>query len=210
MKCAKARPLLLLLVYDEIEPQPRRRLEQHLERCENCRRELEALRKTHERVLSIAPPAPAPKLRTRVLAAAREVIVRPLPPVPWWRRLWAPVPIAAAAAVLIAGVGFGLWWWSGQPLPVPSLQLPQALVTVDVSPLESVALSLDELSADLAVAILDDERTSSVMDETLAGAEHNLEAAAELFRLDDVSSIDYRLDSLAGEITALRAAAEMI
>jgi anti-sigma factor RsiW len=90
---------------DALEPDERDRYEEHLARCENCRRELAELGEaTSALAYGVASPAPPPELRARILqeAAAERANVVPLRP----RRPWI-AGIAAVAAC--AAVGLGVW-----------------------------------------------------------------------------------------------------
>lgn len=85
MTCEECRASLVDLVYEEASPEEGRRLHAHLEGCEGCRRELEALRRVaglldrwQEIPLPVHPaPVPAPQpapigIRSRVISLRRS------------------------------------------------------------------------------------------------------------------------------------------
>lgn len=91
---------------DDIE---RAQFERHLADCAECRAEVDSLRQGASMLTELAPVAPSPELRSRILAEVATV--RPLPPQvaevrPLRRRF--PTLVAAAAAVVILGVGSGV------------------------------------------------------------------------------------------------------
>ncbi|RIQ30997.1 anti-sigma factor [Jiangella rhizosphaerae] len=84
-----------------------RRFEQHLERCADCRVEVDELRETAARLGAATAVTPPPRLREEVLTRIAEV--RPLPPrvaggpAPVLRRWWPRVATGLVAA-LVAGI----------------------------------------------------------------------------------------------------------
>jgi anti-sigma-K factor RskA len=84
-----------------------RRFETHLERCADCRVEVEELRETAARLGAATAVAPPPRLREAVMAQVAEV--RPLPPrvsdraAPALRRWW-PRVASGLVAALVAGI----------------------------------------------------------------------------------------------------------
>ena len=91
-----------------LDPAEERAFDEHLERCADCRRDLNALREAAA-ALAYAPdaPAPPPALRARLLEQARaeRPNVTPLRPRPSLR--WAFPAVAAAAAA--AAIALGIW-----------------------------------------------------------------------------------------------------
>ncbi|TDC52483.1 hypothetical protein E1212_09155 [Jiangella ureilytica] len=84
-----------------------RRFEAHLERCADCRVEVDELRETAARLGAVTAVAPPRRMREEVLARVAEV--RPLPPrtaggpAPVLRRWWPRVATGLVAA-LVAGI----------------------------------------------------------------------------------------------------------
>jgi anti-sigma-K factor RskA len=91
---------------DALDDADSRRFEDHLDACERCRNDLEALRAAASE-LAFAAPAPAPPaaLRGRIVAAARAERPNVIPL--RRRRAWA-APAAAALASAVA-VAAGAW-----------------------------------------------------------------------------------------------------
>ncbi|HEV8383000.1 MAG TPA: anti-sigma factor [Gemmatimonadales bacterium] len=79
-----------------LDREERTELERHLETCASCRAEVQSFREVSGLLaLSVAPAAPPPMLRQRVLRTARKVRS-----IPW---------LAAAAVVLAILGGLGYW-----------------------------------------------------------------------------------------------------
>lgn len=104
-----------------------RRVEQHLEACPDCARELRELRTTLELLRLVPEPLPGPELREAVMdrvAAGRDSGSRA---VAWLRSLGAPLPAAlsamAATALVVLVVG-------GPDAPPPSVSLSVAVPQV--------------------------------------------------------------------------------
>jgi anti-sigma factor RsiW len=108
--CDELKPILVELVFGELEPEPEMRAHEHLAACATCRAEEARLVALREAVRGSAA-GPAPALRERVRAALPRSPARAA--VPWFRR---PVPGYAvpAAALLSALLVLGV---SGRPAP---------------------------------------------------------------------------------------------
>jgi anti-sigma-K factor RskA len=79
-----------------LDPEERAEFERHLETCASCRAEVQSFHEvTGLLAQSVAPAAPPPTLRARVVRTARKAR-----PIPW---------LAAAAVVLAVLGGFGYW-----------------------------------------------------------------------------------------------------
>lgn len=98
-----------------LDPVERIAFERHLARCDACAWEVRGLRETAARLGEAASTAPPPRLRERVIAAARRIPqqgpqarARRIPVPAGWQH-WAPrlaavVALAAIAAAAVAGV----------------------------------------------------------------------------------------------------------
>ena len=85
-----------------LEAEERERYESHLAQCERCREELALLQESASALAwAVQSPAPAPRLRMRILDAVGGNVV-PLRP---RRRVWQSVAAVAACAA----VGLGIW-----------------------------------------------------------------------------------------------------
>ncbi len=102
---------------DAISAPDRARFERHLDRCEECAREISGLREATARLAAATAVTPPPALKARVMAAA--VATRPRPPgqereaVRTWRsrpgiRVRPAMAAAAVAAAIFAAVVFGV------------------------------------------------------------------------------------------------------
>ena len=77
MDCHKAEKLLVEYLYQELSPEKTLEVEKHLETCDACAKTLHNWRGIHRGFQrSNDVPQPAPFLKTRILAAAREEVVR--------------------------------------------------------------------------------------------------------------------------------------
>ncbi len=94
---------------DALDPEDRWTYERHLDTCERCREEVSALRETGtEMAYATEGPEPSPKLKGRILLAARaEPQMGAV--VPMRRRWLLPATSAMAVAAACAAVGLGLW-----------------------------------------------------------------------------------------------------
>lgn len=84
-------------------------LEEHIGVCEACRVSLASYEETAAALgQALAPVAPPPSLRERVLVAVPEAAVSPAPPLNLMRLpRW--LPSSAAAALLVVALGLGVW-----------------------------------------------------------------------------------------------------
>ncbi|MBX3235543.1 MAG: zf-HC2 domain-containing protein [Nitrospiraceae bacterium] len=146
-----AHPTALLLpwyVSGTLKDQERLAVEHHLADCDACRREMEELKalRLPMRDAFAATPAPAPRLKTAVMAkiqSARED--RPASnsqpaalPVgetleQWFRNLFAPRWMPTLAATLLVGQLLLLLWSAGQQSPLP----PSTISTRAVAPVST-------------------------------------------------------------------------
>ena len=91
------REQLLEYLYDEASPTSRRRIEGHLEACDECRDELRAFRNVREDLLAWGVPNP-PSVWTAFA---------PAPVVPWHRQVPAWALAAAASLMFVVGSAGG-------------------------------------------------------------------------------------------------------
>jgi anti-sigma factor RsiW len=95
-------------VLDALDEVERRAFEAHLDRCTICKEELESLRSAAASIAYAGPaPAPPPRLRERILEAARNERLAEV--IPLRRRLAVPSAITLAAAAACAAIALGLW-----------------------------------------------------------------------------------------------------
>jgi anti-sigma-K factor RskA len=92
-----------------LDPEDRWTYERHLDTCDDCREEVNALREGASQLAYAGEgPEPRPELRDRILKAAREE--RQAQVVPFRRRRWVfPATAAVAVAASFAAIGLGLW-----------------------------------------------------------------------------------------------------
>jgi hypothetical protein len=91
------RERLIDYIYDESGPEERRRVDQHLDTCEDCRREIEGLRQARRDLLAWGVPS-------------QESVWRPFAPaqpIQWWRQVPAWSLAAAAGVVFMLGAAGG-------------------------------------------------------------------------------------------------------
>ena len=102
-ECDAIRELLVGDVYDEIEPPDRARLAAHLERCPDCREEVESLRGTRRALRAAFAAVPSAPPSTLVLMPRRPALAsRPL-----WLAAAAALVGLAALALARAEISFG-------------------------------------------------------------------------------------------------------
>lgn len=129
MNCQQARDLLSLYVDGELPATERSGLEEHLERCEDCRCELEELRALVDALGSL-PEEPLPtgfgeRLHARLVRRSWRAVVAPslgrLLPASFSEVSFSPVWMRAVAVAclvvflgssLVALAGLGRGWWS--------------------------------------------------------------------------------------------------
>ncbi len=150
----------MLRLYAELPPEEAETLDAHLAGCENCRRELAALRALGETLAAEPAADPSQQLltatRERLDAALDEAALQKTPLRESFVRrylqpIFAPLQVPgqgfraapfAVAAMLLAGVGAG--GFSGYQLgvkahPVTAATKPSLLVPMDKSPIASVS-----------------------------------------------------------------------
>lgn len=113
MNCDWVKANAVLFVYDELPDGERFELQQHLERCQDCAREVDALR-AFQKVASVPPRLePDPSLLAASRLRLSESLEHASPHTTGWRRVfdvagWMhSVRFAPALAVLLLMVGFG-------------------------------------------------------------------------------------------------------
>jgi anti-sigma-K factor RskA len=95
---------------DALDADERRRFEEHLSRCPECREELASFREVAGALAyGVEGPPPPPALRDRILVQARSERANVIP----LRRRWTvPVAATAAAVAACAAIAVGIWAWS--------------------------------------------------------------------------------------------------
>lgn len=173
MNCARIEQQLLLYLENELPPAEWQRVNLHLERCDRCAAEMEALLQTQEVVdgtLRVAASAP-PALDGRVMAAVRELPVRhgrwiALPSsfgARWRKPTRTVLRTATAAAVLILAAGgflAGRWHTERNYDPPAAGAPPVARDPRKVSP----AADRDRALPELALAALGDDHRKYLAD----------------------------------------------
>ena len=95
-------------VLDALDDVERRAFEAHLDRCTVCKEELESLRSAAVSLAYAGPaPAPPPRLRGRILEAARSEQLAEV--IPLRRRVAVPSALTLAAAAACAAIALGIW-----------------------------------------------------------------------------------------------------
>lgn len=134
----------MLRLYDELPPEEAEELDVHLAGCENCRRELAALRALGETLAAAPPPDPSTKLlsdtRQRLAASLDAEAARRSRFSVGHRIVHAFTPIfhglrrgpVAAAAMLLIGVGFGSV--GGYRIGIHNHAQPPAVSTTQLNP----------------------------------------------------------------------------
>ena len=137
----EAQDLLGPFVMGDLDPAEERAVEVHLEGCASCRREAEALRLAHERLVEFAAASEAPPSHLRDRAVAG--MPRPTP-----RRTVPPWAVAAGVLLLALGIAYGPSLLGSQEVAAASLEpmgeAPDAGAEVNVQDAgENLAVSVD-------------------------------------------------------------------
>lgn len=156
MRCKQVQRKLDVFTSDDLAPQVRTRVEEHLRSCERCRVAVERLRKLAG-VLEAAPGAPLPagfaerlmqKARRRsVVATAARFSLNPLH---WWQENPVAVRIAVAAS-LIVGLALGgllgsdTWSAAAQEKPAADPVAVYSLDYLSAAPDGSVAQAFSSM-----------------------------------------------------------------
>ena len=131
MKCEKAQEYVVLMHYGELPDEHAVGLEQHLDSCEDCRRELNAMQLLEERLALVPVVEPMPNLLAQSRMRLDEELDA-IPPRGIFTRLrtnlfvWiGHVQSAPALATLLVGVGFlaGNFTYRYQAAHAPKLHL---------------------------------------------------------------------------------------
>jgi anti-sigma factor RsiW len=105
MKCNKVTKRLSAWLDGEVSGTEKDRISRHLEKCANCRQELEILKADANVLRAFESPDASPYLLTRVMAEVRaEEPVRMPARRPWWQRA---MPIAAGVLLVAGGLVAG-------------------------------------------------------------------------------------------------------
>ena len=115
MNCRKLRPELQAYLDDQVDPQEKAAIDDHLENCPECRKRLEALNETADLLSSLprlaAPAGITTMVMTRVRAEARtqrrgrwRAVWGAPRELPWLRSSEWGRYVAAGAAIVIVGV----------------------------------------------------------------------------------------------------------
>jgi len=152
---------LVAYVYDECEPEVRTAIDDHVEHCVSCSRDLEGLGWTRTQLTAWTPPEAELGFQMPVLARAV--------PVPWWR---APLPAwaQAAAAILIFAAGLSVGAMRQSATPAPSTSVAEA-PTPTVQPASKVELSALEERLKAEIAQLRQPAASTVAEKTPSSEE---------------------------------------
>jgi len=102
MNCRKAKPLLAMLASGELDGEERSRLEEHIESCADCRRELESLRQVME-LIAVPSEAPARSQAPQLVVSALSGFSAPRA-FPYRAVAWAAAAVVLAALLLGLGV----------------------------------------------------------------------------------------------------------
>lgn len=162
MKCEEVKELLYEYIMGELQEDKRIKVQQHLESCENCRREAEDIAHTVKLLDTVKPPPISEDFKERVL---RRVDKLPLPSKPFWQRvkeymLLSPPPtllkgLAVAVILLVAVSSIYLIpeilhrkerGYRGEPKPISSefLKVPNPII-LEVDDIEQESKYLVEL-----------------------------------------------------------------
>jgi len=146
VRCKQVREKLVEYELGALEEGESGAIAEHLQSCADCRRELEAMKRTSALLGPIQPSTPPPHLWLGIRERLR----------PRRRRLWASLPqmrwqqaLAAAAALLIIVGGFG--WMA---LRRPAIEPSQELLASDYQQQQIVAQWAQPLADDAALGIL--------------------------------------------------------
>ncbi len=140
MRCHDCRKLIVLHLYGELEDEKRRRLEQHLDQCAACKKELGAFRTVRDRAAQKEFAVPSTRAVDEIRHAAQIAIGDAGQRSSWGGRLYfaragvlalaASVLVVATVAILVISVGRGPAGRESEP-PIMTAQPPVYLRTTD-------------------------------------------------------------------------------
>lgn len=146
MACEEIKELLYEFVTERLQEDEQRRVQQHLESCENCRREAEEMAHTVKLLDTVKPPPISADFKERVL---RRVDGLPLPSKPVWQRIKeyllpssSPTLLKGLAVTMILLIAVSSIylipeilqrrerWYRGEPKPISSdfLNVPNPII----------------------------------------------------------------------------------
>lgn len=126
MDHATVRSLLSAYLDGAVSPAEKNVIEEHLENCADCRRELAELEKTVLRIRGFGEEEPPPWMAQQVMARVREVAEQRRGIFHWLLYpLRVKLPIEAAALVLIAATGYMLYRTAAPQLAQVVPQAPE-------------------------------------------------------------------------------------
>ncbi|WP_027345583.1 zf-HC2 domain-containing protein [Hamadaea tsunoensis] len=131
LSCAEIRELLAEFATGTLAAAERRAVLDHLAGCDDCTAEADALARTADGLLGLAPAiAPPPGFAEAVLARlAPAPVAVPVPARPVPRRRWRYALAACLIAIAAAGAGVGVTTLAQTHLPIPAATQARKLTT---------------------------------------------------------------------------------
>ena len=197
-----------LYALDALDELDRRRFEQHLESCDDCRQEVAGFRDTASTLADAEQRTPPPALRADVLTAVGRT--RQERPVPAARRVRRLAPwLAVAAAVLVALIlGAGLLDARSDADRLREVAAVLAAPDAVVVPLEGPAATSARFvsSADAGAGVL----VAAGLDEVPSGRTYQLwfidssgAHSAGVFESDDTGGVRFRTRDMPNGVTSI-------
>jgi hypothetical protein len=182
MRCRQAYKLLGPYMDGELAIADSKRLEKHLESCEDCAEQLAFLRSMTKEITALPTIVPTAEESRRLRQRIREEMANHRVPKPFFRR----VQVAAAASILLVATGVGITW--------------AVLNSRTTQPSGEVAVSPQELPAgeEIAEGIepTGDEAPLTAASQTMvASAVPRVNTAGQQYSAADLSNYDNDLDA---------------
>lgn len=121
MRCRDIQNRFASYADGQLSQNERDQVQAHLRECQSCRASLSEVDHLAAVLLWADSPIVPPDLTFRIMAAARNRVLRESStswsPLSWWRLASAPMHVAAVGVLIVGlGLGFALGW-SSAPLP---------------------------------------------------------------------------------------------
>jgi len=184
MRCRQAYKLLGPYMDGELAIADSKRLEKHLESCEDCAEQLAFMRGMTKEISALPTIVPTAEESRRLRERIREEMTNNRVPKPFFRR----VQVAAAASILLVATGVGITW--------------AVLNSRTTQPGGEVAVSEQELPADEEIAEIPEgdatgaeELLTTVSPTMIASAAPRVNTSGQQYSAAELSTYNNDLDS---------------
>lgn|GEM_PF-4465772 len=209
MRCHRHSRALPLYLYGELTDDERRRFENHLETCAQCRQELETFQGILDSAQKQAVPTPSERVFNEIRSAAHNAITDAARrvPVPMWDHRWdglRPRLVAAAACTLLIAA---LALLTSVIRREPTQLAPEPRVIIaeppTPSPVLEDALTQPLPTSDQADTLMAEMYSPTPLEDMLAELEANTFYLHEQMALETAPAFDRQVRSLEHDVVRL-------